>query len=178
MTRENPGLQEDLGVMNLQNLQDLYKDTLKDLYSAEEQITKALPKMAEHASSPELKKAFQAHLKQTEEHIKRIEQIFQSLDGKPGGKKCKGMEGLIKEGDELMKENADPAVLDAGLIAAAQKVEHYEIAGYGTARTYAQMLGMEDHARLLDQTVNEEGDTDKKLTKLAEERINIKAQRG
>jgi ferritin-like metal-binding protein YciE len=163
--------------MNLQNLQDLYKDTLKDLYSAENQITKALPKMADHASSPELKKAFQAHLKQTEEHIKRLEQIFQHLDAKPGGKKCKGMEGLIKEGDELMKEDADPAVLDAGLIAAAQKVEHYEIASYGTARTYAMMLGMEDQARLLDQTVQEEGDTDKKLTKLAEERINIKAQR-
>lgn len=165
-------------LMELQNLRDLYEDTLKDLHDAEQQITKALPQMAKHASSPQLKKAFEAHLKQTEEHIKRLDQIMASLELKPGRKKCKGMQGLIEEGNELIKEEPEPAVLDAGLIAAAQKVEHYEISGYGTARTYAQMLGHEDHARLLDQTANEEGETDKQLTKLAEERINIKAQRG
>lgn len=162
--------------MELTTLQDLFKEELQDLYSAETQITKALPKMATAASSPELRKAFEEHLRQTENQIKRLEQIFQKLGEKPGGKTCKGMEGLIKEGEELIKEKPDPAVLDAGLISAAQRVEHYEIAGYGTARTYAQELGDKDAARLLQETLDEEGETDKKLTRLAEQHINMKAK--
>jgi len=163
--------------MKLQTLQDLYKDMLDDTYSAEKQITKALPKLANAVSTPELKKAFQEHLRQTEEHIKRLDQLFQHMNAKPGRKKCKGMEGLLTEGDELMKEeNADPDVVEAGLIAAAQKVEHYEISGYGTLRTYARMLGMDEAVKLLQQTLDEESQTDEKLTQIAEKRVNIKAQ--
>jgi ferritin-like metal-binding protein YciE len=122
-------------------LEDLYTDILKDLYSAEKQLVKALPKMAKNAESPDLQKAFQEHLKQTEGHVERIERIFSELDGSPRGKKCVGMEGLIEEGNELLQEDTEPNVLDAGLIAAAQKVEHYEIASYGTARAWAERLG-------------------------------------
>ena len=119
-------------------LEDLYTDMLKDLYSAEKQLVKALPKMAKNAESPDLQKAFQEHLKQTEGHVERIERIFSEIGGSPRGKKCVGMEGLIEEGNEIMQEDAEPDVLDAGLIAAAQKVEHYEIASYGTARAWAE----------------------------------------
>jgi ferritin-like metal-binding protein YciE len=157
-------------------LEDLYTDILKDLYSAEKQLVKALPKMAKNAESPDLQKAFQEHLKQTEGHVERIERIFSELDGSPRGKKCVGMEGLIEEGNEIMQEDAEPNVLDAGLIAAAQKVEHYEIASYGTARAWAERLGYNSAARLLQQTLEEESMANEKLTKIAESHINMEAQ--
>jgi len=157
-------------------LEDLYTDLLKDLYSAEKQLVKALPKIAKNAQSPDLQKAFQEHLKQTEGHVDRIERIFSDMDGSPRGKKCVGMEGLIEEGNELLQEDAEPDVLDAGLIAAAQKVEHYEIAGYGTARAWAQRLGYDSAARLLQQTLEEESLANEKLTKIAESHVNMEAQ--
>ena len=157
-------------------LDDLYTDLLKDLYSAEKQLVKALPKIAKNAQSPDLQKAFQDHLKQTEGHVERIERIFSDMDGSPRGKKCVGMEGLIEEGNELLQEDAEPDVLDAGLIAAAQKVEHYEIAGYGTARAWAQRLGYDSAARLLQQTLEEESLANEKLTKIAESHVNMEAQ--
>lgn len=161
--------------MKLETIRDLYIEDLKDLYDAETQITKALPKMAKAAQASELKRAFDDHLKQTEAQIQRLEQIFGKLETPPTGKKCKGVAGLIAEGEELMKEDADPDVRDAGLIAAAQKVEHYEMAGYGTARTYARLLGEQEAAKLLQQTLEEEGETDHKLTALAERKINKQA---
>src|SRR5258706_14426634 len=161
--------------MELNSLQDLFIEDLKDLDNAEIQLTKALPKMAKAASDPSLKQAFQTHLQETEGHIQRLEQIFEELDESPKGKKCKAMEGLIEEGKELMEEDAEPEVMDAGLIAAAQRVEHYEIAGYGCVRTYAKLLGNEQAARALQQTLDEEGKTDKLLTDLAERMINIEA---
>jgi ferritin-like metal-binding protein YciE len=161
--------------MEMENLQDLFVEELRDLYNAENQLLKALPKMAKKASSPDLQNAFQTHLKETEGHVKRLEQIFDKMGKKPTGKKCKAMEGLIEEGKEMMSEDAEPEVLDAGLISAAQRVEHYEIAGYGTVRTYAKVLGDEQAARLLQQTLDEEGATDKKLTQLAERSINVEA---
>jgi ferritin-like metal-binding protein YciE len=160
----------------MQTLDDLYTDMLKDLYSAEKQLVKALPKMAKNAQSPDLQKAFQEHLKQTEGHVERIERIFSDLGGSPRGKKCVGMEGLVEEGNELLQEQVDPDVLDAGLIAAAQKVEHYEIASYGTVRTWAEHLGYNQAAQLLQQTLDEEGEANKKLTQLAESHINMEAQ--
>src|SRR5687768_16682961 len=164
--------------MEMNSLQDLFIHDLKDLYSAETQLTKALPKMAKAASDPNLKEAFQTHLAETEQHVARLEQLLEELDESPKGKKCKAMEGLIEEGKEIMEEDAEPEVLDAGLIGAAQKVEHYEIAGYGTARTYAEMLGNDAAARLLQQTLDEEGKTDKLLTELAVSCINVEAERG
>lgn len=160
----------------IRKLEDLFVETLQDLYDAEHQITKALPVMAEHARSKELKQGFKDHLQMTERQIQRLEQVFQEMDMKPKGKHCKGMEGLIKEGQEIMKEDIDPAVLDAALIGAAQKVEHYEIAGYGTARAYAQMLGHQNIAKLLDQSAKEEGNTDKLLTSIAESHVNRRAE--
>ena len=157
-------------------LEDLYTDLLKDLYSAEKQLVKALPKMAKNAQSPDLQKAFQNHLKQTEGHVERIERIFSELEGSPRGKKCVGMEGLIEEGNELLQEDVEPDVLDAGLIAAAQKVEHYEIASYGTARTWANRLGYDKAARLLQQTLEEESTANEMLTKIAETHVNMEAQ--
>jgi ferritin-like metal-binding protein YciE len=162
--------------MELDSLKELYVDELKDLWSAETQITKALPKMMKAATNPKLKKAFNAHLKQTERQIKRLERIFKELDESPRGKKCIGMEGLIKEGQELIKEKPEPDVLDAGLIAAAQHVEHYEMAGYGCVRTWARQMGEERHAELLQETLDEEEQTDKLLTDLAESEINIDAE--
>jgi ferritin-like metal-binding protein YciE len=162
--------------MELDTLKDLYIEEIKDLYSAEKQLVKALPKMAKAANTPELQKAFRTHLKQTAQHAARLEQICQELDVSPRGKKCVGMEGLIEEGSELIKEGPDPDVLDAGLIAAAQHVEHYEIAGYGTVRTYARQLGLDNHASLLQQTLDEEGATDQLLTELAESGINVEAE--
>jgi ferritin-like metal-binding protein YciE len=160
----------------MQTLEDMYMDLLKDLYSAEKQLVKALPKMAKAADASDLQKAFQDHLRQTEGHVERIERIFSELGGSPRGKKCVGMEGLIAEGSELMKEDAEPEVLDAGLIAAAQKVEHYEIAGYGTARTWAERIGHENAARLLQQTLDEESAANEKLTQIAESHVNMEAQ--
>jgi ferritin-like metal-binding protein YciE len=164
--------------MPIASLQDLLVEEMKDLYSAEQQILKALPKMAEACSSQELRRAFEQHLKQTEEQVVRLDQCFQVLGESPKGKHCKGMEGLIKEGQEFIEEKPGPEVMDAGLISVAQRVEHYEIAGYGSCRTYAEQLGIDDVARLLQQTLDEEGETDKKLTRLAEQRgINRKAQK-
>jgi ferritin-like metal-binding protein YciE len=158
--------------MALTSIRDLYVEELQDLYDAEQQILGALPKMAKAATAAPLKKAFEHHLEQTRGQVERLDQIFQRMGADPKGKKCKGMSGLLAEGDELMKEKADPDVRDAGLIAGAQKVEHYEIAGYGTVRTYAKMLGEQEAVRLLQQTLDEEGETDKKLTQLAERDIN------
>jgi ferritin-like metal-binding protein YciE len=156
-------------------LEELLVDELKDLYSAENQIVKALPKMAKAAGSPELRRAFERHLDETRRQVERLDQIGNELDIKLTGKKCKGMSGLIEEGKELVEEDLDQDALDAGLIGAAQKVEHYEIAAYGTARTHAEMLGYNKVARLLQQTLNEESATDKKLTALAESIINVEA---
>src|SRR6478752_2497581 len=156
-------------------LKELYVDELKDLYSAESQLVKALPKMAKAATSPELKAGFEGHLKQTNEHVARLEQIFKTLGESPKGKHCKGMEGLIEEGKEMIEEDPGAEELDAGLIAAAQRVEHYEIAGYGCVRTYAKLLGNTSAMKLLQQTLDEEGETDKTLTKLAEA-INVEAE--
>jgi ferritin-like metal-binding protein YciE len=156
-------------------LQELLIDELKDIYNAEAQIVKALPKMAKAASSPELKRAFEKHLLETKRQVERLDQIGAALDIKMTGKKCYGMEGLIAEGKEIMEEDLDENAIDAGLIGAAQKVEHYEIAAYGTARTHAALLGLNKIARLLQQTLDEEGNTDKKLTALAESIINVEA---
>jgi ferritin-like metal-binding protein YciE len=150
-------------------------EELKDLYSAENQITKALPKMIKAASHNELRQAFTRHLQETEVHVQRIEQVCDELGVSPKGKKCVGMEGLLKEGSELIKEKSEPDVLDAGLIAAAQRVEHYEIAGYGCLRTYARQLGYQSQAELLQATLDEEGNADKVLTEIAESSINIEA---
>lgn len=162
--------------MELNTLKDLYIDEIKDLYSAEKQLVKALPKMAKAANDKNLQQAFRTHLKETAQHAARLEQICQELGVSPRGKKCVGMEGLIEEGNELIKEEPDPDVLDAGLIAKAQHVEHYEIAGYGTVRTYARQLGFENQADLLQQTLDEEGRTDHLLTELAESGINVEAE--
>ncbi|HEX2994577.1 MAG TPA: ferritin-like domain-containing protein [Anaerolineales bacterium] len=159
----------------VRTLEDLYIDLLKDLYSAEKQLTKALPKMAKNAQSSDLRKAFEDHLKQTEKQAERIERIFAEMEGSPRGKKCVGMEGLIEEGNEVMKEAAEPEAADAGMIAAAQKVEHYEIAGYGTARAWARHLGFEDAAKLLDQTLEEESMANELLTRIAESHVNMEA---
>ncbi len=164
--------------MELNDLQDLYTSELKDLYSAENQILKALPAMIKAASSDELKSAFEEHLSQTEEQVKRLETIFGKLGEKPSGKVCHGMQGVIEEGKEMIKEDATPEVKDAGLISAAQRVEHYEMAGYGSVRTYADMLGDKDAAKLLQTTLEEEAQTDKKLSQLANSLINVKATAG
>jgi ferritin-like metal-binding protein YciE len=156
-------------------LQELLIDELKDIYNAENQIVKALPKMAKAASSPELKRAFEKHLLETKRQVERLDQIGAALDVKMTGKKCKGMEGLLAEGKEIMEEDLDENAIDAGLIGAAQKVEHYEIAGYGTARAHATLLGFNKVARLLQQTLNEETAADKKLTQIAESVINVEA---
>ena len=162
--------------MQMNSLRELYVEELKDLYSAETQILKALPRMIKAASNSDLQRAFTQHERQTQQHVKRLERIFKMLDESTRGKKCKGMEGLLEEGQELIKERPEPEVLDAGLIAAAQRVEHYEIAGYGTVRTYARQLGEEEQATLLQQTLDEEGETDKLLSSLAESSINIEAE--
>jgi ferritin-like metal-binding protein YciE len=156
-------------------LRRLYIDELKDLYSAENQLVKALPKMAKAADSEDLKAGFEEHLEQTRGHVSRLEEIFKALGESPKGKKCKGMEGLIEEGSEMIKEDPEAEELDAGLIAAAQRVEHYEIAGYGCVRTYAELLGEEDAVELLEETLKEEKETDQKLTELAG-KINVEAQ--
>jgi ferritin-like metal-binding protein YciE len=146
----------------------LFQHGLEDLYDAEKQIIAALPKMAEAASSEELATAFREHLEQTKEQVKRLDKVFKTVGAKPGGKTCEGMQGLIREGEKMISEMPKSAVLDAGLIAAAQKVEHYEISGYGTARTMAEMLGQQDAADLLEETLEEEKETDENLTEIAE----------
>lgn len=161
--------------MAVQSLEDLFLEELKDIYNAEAQILKALPRMAKKASSPELRRAFEQHVKQTETQVKRLEKVFQTLGEKPKGKSCKGMQGLIEEGKEMMSEDISEDALDAALIGSAQKVEHYEIATYGTLRAWAEMLGNDTAARLLQATLEEEGATDKKLTQLAERLVNVEA---
>jgi ferritin-like metal-binding protein YciE len=164
--------------MKLDSLQKLYIEELRDLYNAENQLLKALPKMAKHASHQELRQAFEDHFRQTEEHVVRLEDIFKKLDEKPTGKTCKAMKGLIEEGSEILDKDGDESVLDAGIIAAAQKVEHYEIASYGTVRTFADTLGETEAVELLQQTLDEEGETDKLLTELAETVVNVEAPAG
>ena len=161
--------------MKLESLHDLYVGELKDLYNAENQLLKALPKMAKAATSPELQAAFEEHLEQTKGQVERLESIFEELGVSPKGKKCKAMEGLVEEGSEVIDATGDDSVRDAALIAAAQRVEHYEIAGYGCARTFAQLLGFDDAVQLLQQTLEEESETDEKLTQLAETVINVEA---
>jgi ferritin-like metal-binding protein YciE len=163
--------------MQLENLEDLYIHELRDLYSAEKQLIRALPKMAKAAKNEELAAGFKKHLEQTKEHAARIETILAEHRQSTRGSRCKGMEGLIAEGAEMIEEKADPEVKDAGLISAAQRVEHYEIAGYGTARTYAEMLGDNEGARLLQTTLGEEVETNKTLTNLAKSSINVAAAR-
>ncbi len=160
--------------MKVENLRDLYVEELQDLYNSENQIIKALPKMIKAANSTELKDALQEHLEVTKEQSSRLEDIFSKLDEDPEGKKCKGMEGLLKEGDEVIKEDMDEDVRDAAIISAAQRVEHYEIAGYGCVRTYANLLGEEEAAGILEEILSEEKEADSKLTSLAES-INVEA---
>jgi ferritin-like metal-binding protein YciE len=162
--------------MELEHLMDLYVDELKDVYNAEKQLLRALPKMAKKASHPELRAAFENHTVMTEEQVKRLETIFDDMKLPRRGKKCLGMEGLVEEGSEMMEEDADPDVLDAAMIASAQRIEHYEIAAYGTLRTYARQLGLQEHAKLLQRTLDEEGETDKLLTRIAEARVNRDAE--
>jgi ferritin-like metal-binding protein YciE len=161
--------------MKLKTLQDLFQHELKDLYSAETQLVKALPKMAKAATHEELKAGFEEHLEQTKGHVQRLEQIGESLEFRLTGHKCKAMEGLVAEGGELISEDAEDTVRDAGLIGAAQRVEHYEIAAYGTARALARCLGFDEAADILGETLEEEKATDEKLTELAESAINAEA---
>jgi ferritin-like metal-binding protein YciE len=161
--------------MKLATLHDLFVDELRDLYNAENQLTKALPKRAMAATSQELRATFESHLAETKRQVERPETIFAELEASPKGKRCRAMAGLIEEGSEILNEDAEDAVKDAAPIAAAQRVEHYEIAGYGTVRAYAQILGMEEAADLLQETLDEESAADKKLTDLAQN-INLEAQ--
>lgn len=160
--------------MEMETLRDLFLDELRDVYHAEGQLVKALPKMAKSADSEELQAAFEQHLEETKGHQQRLEEVFELFDEKPKTKVCKGMQGIVDEGKDMLKEDAEADVLDAALIAAAQRAEHYEIAVYGTLRTYAQLLGEEKAAKILQSILNEEGETDKKLTRLAES-INVEA---
>jgi len=161
--------------MKLDSLHDVFVEELKDLYNAETQLTKALPRMAKAATSQELRTAFENHLSETERQVERLETIFRQLETSPKGKKCKAMTGLIEEGKDVIDADGANAVKDAALIAAAQRVEHYEIAGYGTVRTYAQLLGFDEAANLLQETLDEEAAADEKLTGLAQN-INVEAQ--
>ena len=156
----------------MDSMEELLLEQLRDLHSAERQIKAALPKMAKAAASEDLRAAFEEHLEQTLGQIERLDRAFELLESKPGRHKCKGMEGLLEEGAEMIKEKGDPDVKDAGLIAAAQRVEHYEIAGYGSARTFAEMVGQKDIADLLQETLDEEKATDEKLTELAMSSVN------
>ena len=164
--------------MKINTLNDLYIDQLRDIFDAENQIIKALPNMVKAATNEELKNGFEEHLEQTREHVSRLEKIFESADESPKGKKCAGMAGLIDECKELIDEDIGPEVLNAGLIACAQRVEHYEIAVYGCCVTYAKLLGREEDADLLQQTLDEEKETDETLTDLAESTINVEASEG
>jgi len=161
--------------MKLDSLKTLYINELRDLYNAEHQLVKALPKMAKAASSEELKDAFEKHLKQTKCHVERLEEVFEELDEKPKGKTCQAMKGLIEEGSEILHKDGDESVIDAGIIVAAQKVEHYEIAGYGSVRTFAQLLGKDNSAELLQTTLDEESEANELLNNLAQEIVNPEA---
>jgi ferritin-like metal-binding protein YciE len=161
--------------MKLDTLKKLYTEELRDLYNAEMQLLKALPKMAKAASSEELKDAFEKHLEQTKGHVERLDEVFEELDEKPKGKTCKAMKGLIEEGSEVLGEDGEESVLDAAIIVAAQKVEHYEIAAYGSVRTFAQLLGKDRSAELLQQTLNEESEANELLNRLAEDIVNPEA---
>lgn len=164
--------------MSIDNLQDLMTEELRDMYHAETQLVKALPKMAQTASTPALKQAFENHLKQTQHQVERIETIFDRLGGSPKGKRCKGMEGILEEGEEVLEEEGPAGVIDAALIAAAQRVEHYEIAAYGCIRSYAEVLGLDEVADLVEQSLDEEEAADKLLSELAESEINGLALQG
>jgi ferritin-like metal-binding protein YciE len=164
--------------MAAETLEDLLIETLRDTYNAEKQLVKALPRMAKAANSEELRAAFEEHLEVTKEQVTRLEQVFKELGVPVRGKHCVAMEGLIEEGKELMEEDHEPEVMDAGLIASAQKVEHYEIAAYGTVRTWAEMLGHSRAANLLQQSLEEESETDEKLSQLAMTTVNVEAQEG
>jgi ferritin-like metal-binding protein YciE len=161
--------------MKLDTLEKLYVDELRDIYNAENQLLKALPKMAKGSSSPDLKSGFEKHLRQTETHVERLDQIFAELDESPKGKTCHAMKGLIEEGSEILKEDGEESVLDAGIIVAAQKVEHYEMAAYGSARTFARLLGQDKAAELLQSTLDEESETNESLNQLAENIVNPEA---
>lgn len=161
--------------MKLENLQSLFVEQLRDLYDGEKQITKALPKLIEKANNPELKDALQEHLDVTNEQITRLDQIFQMLGEKASGETCKGMKGVLAEGDSVVGDAEDNSVRDASIIASAQRVEHYEIAGYGTVRTYAKLLGKNDIANLLEQTLQEEKEADQTLSEIAES-VNVEAK--
>ena len=164
--------------MELDHLMNLYVDELRDVYNAEQQMLRSLPKMAAKATHEELRMAFENHEAITAEQVKRLDVIFDDLKMAPSGKKCRGMEGLVAEAEELMAQPADPSVLDAAMISAAQRAEHYEIAAYGSLRTYANQLGLKEHAKLLQKTLDEEGNTDQLLTKIAESRVNRDAEVG
>jgi len=161
--------------MKLDNLRKLFVEELRDLYSAETQLVKALPKMAKGASSEELKQALENHLEQTQGQVERLEEVFEQLDETPKGKTCKAMKGLVEEGSEILEEDGEDSVLDAGIIAAAQKVEHYEIAGYGTVRAWAGLLGENEAAELLQETLDEESEANKLLNTLAQDIVNPEA---
>ena len=163
-------------LMKMDSLRTLWIEEMRDLYSAENQLVKALPKMAKKATTPELKKAFENHLEETRTHVERLDEIFAKLGKKPTGKTCKGMKGLIEEGSEMMSEDGIDSVIDAGIIAAAQRVEHYEIAGYGVTRTFASLLGEDEAEDLLQETLDEEGAADEKLTEIAEGIVNEDAE--
>ena len=162
--------------MKLDSLRTLWIEEMRDLYSAENQLLKALPKMAKKAATPELKEAFESHLEETKTHVERLEEIFAKLGKKPSGKTCKAMKGLVEEGSEMMEEDGPESVIDAGLIAAAQRVEHYEMAGYGVVRTFASVLDEDDAQALLQETLDEEGAADEKLTEIAENFVNEDAE--
>jgi ferritin-like metal-binding protein YciE len=161
--------------MKLDTLKTLYVNELRDLYNAEQQLVKALPKMAKAASSEELQDAFEKHLEQTKTHVERLEEVFEEIGEKPKGKTCKAMKGLIDEGSEILQQDGDESVIDAGIIVAAQKVEHYEIAAYGSVRTFAQLLGKDNSADILQSTLDEESETNELLNKLAEDIVNPEA---
>ncbi len=164
--------------MKLDSLRTLWIEEMRDLYNAEHQILKALPKMAKKAATPALKQAFQSHLEESKTHVERLDQIFDSLGKKPTGKTCKAMKGLVEEGSEMMKETGPSSVIDAGIIAAAQRVEHYEMAGYGVVRTFASILGEDEAEGLLQETLDEEAAADEKLTEIAESTVNDEADNG
>jgi ferritin-like metal-binding protein YciE len=167
--------QQEINVMAMTSLQDLFQHHMQDIYYAEKKLTKALPKMAKSANAPRLRSAFEEHLEQTKEHVKRLEQVFKQMGQKPDGTTCEAIDGIIKECEELMSETEDGEALDAGLIAAAQAAEHYEIARYGTLATWAKALDMGEAQKILHETLEEEKQTDEKLTSLAKEQINRRA---
>jgi ferritin-like metal-binding protein YciE len=175
LLKENSEIERKNGIMKLNTLQKLYTDELRDLYNAENQLLKALPKMAKAASSTDLKEAFEKHLEQTKGHVERLEEVFEELGEKPKGKTCRAMKGLVEEGSEILQQDGEESVLDAGIIVAAQKVEHSEIASSGSVRTFAQLLGQNKAAELLQITLNEESETNEVLNRLAESIVNPEA---